>query len=127
MRRIRRRGTAPELIVGELLRELGVAYRRNCASLPGSPDFANRTRGWAIFVHGCFWHGHLRCRRRSRLLPKTNQSWWFAKLSANRARDARKTGELRLLGLRVLTVWECSLRDRSRVRGDLSRFLDVGQ
>ena len=127
MRRVRQRATEPELAVRSVLRQLGVAYRLNCANLPGRPDFANRSRGWAIFVHGCFWHGHRRCRRRSRLVPRTNQDWWIDKIAANRARDVRKAEQLRRLGLRVLTVWECSLQDRPKVLLALARFLDVGR
>lgn len=127
MRRVRQRGTGPELAVRSLLRQLGVAYRLNCANLPGRPDFSNQFRGWAIFVHGCFWHGHRRCRRRSRLVPKSNQDWWIEKLEANRARDARKAHQLKQRGLRVLTVWECSLTDRAKVLRALTRFLDVGR
>ncbi|MBL8754421.1 MAG: DNA mismatch endonuclease Vsr [Planctomycetes bacterium] len=124
MRRVRRHGTAPELLLRSLLRGMGIRYQCNCADLPGRPDLANRVKGWAIFVHGCFWHGHRRCRRSSRLRPKTNGTWWADKIEANRSRDSRKSRELRRSGMRVLVVWECALRDPEKVRGAVLQFLD---
>ena len=128
MRAVGQRDTAPERAVRTLLCELGAHYRKNHPSLPGRPDFANRTRGWAVFVHGCFWHGHSNCRktkggRRGRV-PASNASFWATKIEDNRRRDRRKGRHLRALGLRVLTVWECELRDPSRLSKKLARFLD---
>lgn len=129
MRAVRQRGTEPEMAVRAILRELGVRYRLNHPGLPGRPDFANRTRSWAIFVHGCFWHGHRNCRRTkgggTGRVPATNTNWWHGKIEANRARDARKARALRESGLTVLTVWECELRDPAKVRRKLTRFLDL--
>jgi DNA mismatch endonuclease Vsr len=64
--RVRQKGTSAELAVAAALRELGFAYRLNVKALPGSPDFANRKRKWAVFVHGCYWHHHTGCKRQSR-------------------------------------------------------------
>ena len=105
--RVRQTKTAPEEVVARLLRDLGLAYRRNVRALPGSPDFANRSRGWAIFVNGCFWHHHTGCRRAT--VPKNNRAFWTAKFAANRRRDAAAIRALRALGLRVLVVWECEV------------------
>lgn len=124
MRAIGRCGTAAERAVQAILRELGAHYRLNHPALPGRPDFANRARGWAIFVHGCFWHGHQDCARRSSRTPKSNAQWWSKKIEANRERDRRKERSLKDLGLRVLTVWECDLRDSENLRRRLVRFLD---
>src|SRR4051794_676044 len=74
MRRVRRSGTEPELKVRRVLTRLGMRYRLSNRDLLGSPDVANRSRGWAVFVHGCFWHGHPGCRRAS--VPKTNCTFW---------------------------------------------------
>jgi len=103
--RIRQRGTAPELVVGAVLRELGLRYRTRNRDLPGSPDFANRTGRWAVFVHGCFWHHHAGCVRAT--VPKRNRSFWLEKFAANRRRDARAVRMLRARGFRVVVVWEC--------------------
>lgn len=111
-----------------LLRTLGVRYRRNADQLPGRPDFVNLREGWAIFVHGCFWHGHLRCAVTKSdakpRIPRVREQFWTDKLDANRRRDRRKADALRRIGLRVLTIWGCALRDPERVRRRLIRFLD---
>lgn len=107
MRRVRQKGTSAELEVGRLLAELGLRFRRNVRSLPGSPDFANKSRKWAIFVNGCFWHHHGECHRAT--IPKRNRSFWVEKFGANRARDLDKRRQLRRLGFRILTVWECEV------------------
>ncbi|WP_338693864.1 very short patch repair endonuclease [Bradyrhizobium sp. 26S5] len=105
MRRVRRQDTAAELLVQRWLRMHGQRYRKRNRDLPGSPDLANRSKRWAIFVHGCFWHSHPGCKRAT--IPKTNTDFWTRKIADNRARDARKEGDLIALGFRVLVLWEC--------------------
>lgn len=105
--RVKQKKTKPEETVARLLRDLGLAYRRNVRALSGSPDFANRSKGWAIFVNGCFWHHHTGCRRAT--VPKNNRAFWTEKFAANRRRDAAKIRALRALGLRVLVIWECEV------------------
>lgn len=122
MKLVGRAGTAPELAVRQLLRELGVRYRTCVRSLAGSPDLVNRRRGWAIFVHGCFWHGHTNCRLYTR--PKTNVAFWTEKIRANRARDRRKARMLRDLGLRVITVWQCETKSPEQLKTRLARELE---
>lgn len=81
-----------------------------------------------MFVHGCFWHGHWNCRKTKGgthwRVPASNRSYWADKIKANRGRDRRKSLQLRELGLRVLVVWECELRDRDHVRAKLGEFVD---
>jgi DNA mismatch endonuclease (patch repair protein) len=108
MTRVRRHGTAPELVVARKLRELGLAYRKNVKAMPGAPDFANRKRRWVVFVNGCFWHHH-HCPRGS--LPNRNQEFWATKFLRNRARDARSIRALRRAGYRIVLLWECHIRD----------------
>ncbi len=120
MRRVRQRKTAPEERVARLLRDLGIAYRRNVRTLPGSPDFVNRRRGWALFVNGCYWHHHTGCRRAT--TPKSNRDFWERKFADNRRRDARKVRELRAAGLRVMIVWQCELDDPAALRSRLARL-----
>lgn len=119
MRAVRQTGTKPEVAVRGILRALGMRYRSQVKALPGSPDLANQRAGWALFVHGCFWHGHEGCRLYR--LPKTNPDFWQAKVEANRARDLRKEEALRELGLKVVVVWQCELSDPARLR---RRLLD---
>ena len=118
MRNIRQSQTDIENLVAKQLRRRGIGYRRNVRSLPGSPDFANKSKKWAIFVNGCFWHQHTNCRKAT--VPKTNQGFWREKFSANRARDAKKIRELRNLGFRVLLIWGCEA-----VNGDQIKSLNL--
>jgi DNA mismatch endonuclease (patch repair protein) len=106
MKRVRRSNTAPEQEVAEILKELGIHMRRNVKGLPGTPDFANKSRKIAIFVHGCFWHDHRGCPYAT--LPKRNAEFWAAKIASNKARDRRKAYSLRRAGFRVITVWSCA-------------------
>ncbi|HEY3798938.1 MAG TPA: DNA mismatch endonuclease Vsr [Caulobacteraceae bacterium] len=123
MRRVKGRGTGPERQVRALLWGLGARYRLNRADLPGKPDIVLPGRRLAIFVHGCFWHGH-DCARGARV-PKANRDYWVAKVGRNRARDAASNAALTAGGWRVETVWECELKDRpaleARARGWLAR------
>ena len=122
MKRVRRSGTAPELAVRRVLTDMGISYRACVRDLPGSPDLVNRKAGWALFVHGCFWHGHAGCRLFT--VPKTNKRFWQAKVAANRKRDGRKARALRALGLRVITVWQCEMKKPAQLARRLRRVLD---
>lgn len=108
MRAVRRSGTEPELAVRAALRRLGISYRCNVSSLPGSPDVANKSKRFAIFVHGCFWHRHAGCPRAT--MPKSNREFWEKKFVRNVARDEAKVDALTALGYRVLIIWECEAR-----------------
>ncbi len=108
MRAGKGRDTTPELAVRRILRAAGVGYRLGGAGLPGRPDVVMKGRRVALFVHGCFWHGH-DCARGARK-PKANAEYWGAKIGRNRERDAAHEAALALLGWRVVTVWECAIR-----------------
>src|SRR5690349_13273904 len=111
MRRVKGRDTKPEMTVRRLLTGLGVRYRLHRKDLPGSPDIVLPGRRLAIFVHGCFWHGH-DCARGGRI-PKQNQPYWLAKIGRNRGRDVAVREALAAAGWRVETIWECELKDAS--------------
>lgn len=108
MRAVKGRDTTPELAVRRILRTAGIGYRLGGAGLPGRPDVAMQGRRVAVFVHGCFWHGH-GCPRGARK-PKSNADYWAAKIGRTRARDAVAEAALQAAGWRVITVWECSIR-----------------
>ncbi|MFN4041027.1 MAG: very short patch repair endonuclease [Brevundimonas sp.] len=108
MRRVKGRDTSPELHVRRLLRAAGVGYRLGGCGLPGRPDLVMKGRRLAVFVHGCFWHGH-DCPRGSRK-PKANADYWSAKIDRNRARDAASVTALVEGGWRVEVIWECELK-----------------
>jgi DNA mismatch endonuclease, patch repair protein len=107
--RVRQTGTRPELAVRVAARRLGLQYRLHNADLPGSPDIANRSRKFSIFVHGCFWHRHSNCAGAS--TPKSNRSFWEAKFQRNQERDARAVRALEAQGFHVLVIWECETRN----------------
>jgi DNA mismatch endonuclease, patch repair protein len=119
---IRQRSTSPELAVRQEVASLGLRYRTINRDLAGSPDLANRTRRWAVFVHGCFWHRHLGCRRCT--TPRTNKAFWRAKFVRNVERDASVQRRLRKLGYVVLVIWECETDNLGKVRSRLSRLVN---
>ena len=110
MSRIRGRDTKPELVVRRWLWHQGFRYRLYVKSLPGRPDIVMRKWRTAIFVNGCFWHGH-DCQRHR---PATNAQFWKEKIERNRERDERNQSLLRAAGWHVIVVWECQLSPKRR-------------
>jgi len=88
---------------------------------PGKPDIVYLSRRKAIFVHGCFWHGH-DCARGARV-PQENRDYWLEKIGRNRARDAKVRAALQESGWKALVVWECQLRDERATMARLERFM----
>jgi DNA mismatch endonuclease (patch repair protein) len=123
MRRVKGRDTAPELKVRKLLWRLGARYRLHRKDLPGKPDIVLAGRKLAIFVHGCFWHGH-DCARGARV-PKANHDYWLGKIARNRARDIEARARLEAMGWRVLVVWECGLKDEPSLEAMLGTLLAI--
>ncbi len=108
------KNTKPELVVRSYLHRHGLRYRLHASDLPGSPDVLLPRFKTAIQIHGCFWHRHPGCPRA--FVPKTNVDFWMAKFDRNLERDQRTAQELKRLGWRVITVWECEIRDVERLR-----------
>lgn len=121
MRAVKSVNTKPERIVRKLARAIAPGYRLHRADIPGRPDLAYLGRKQAVFVHGCFWHGH-DCPRGARM-PKANRDYWEAKIARNRARDANTLAALERDGWRALTIWECELKDEDRAAERLRAFL----
>ena len=122
MARVRSKDTKPELFVRSLVHRLGFRFRLHRADLPGKPDIVLTRHKKIIFVHGCFWHRHGNCQRLS--FPATNVKFWKAKFLANIERDRRNRRRLRLLGWKVLVVWECEIRTGAAAR-KTRRFLET--
>jgi DNA mismatch endonuclease (patch repair protein) len=120
MARVKSKDTGPEQTVRKALTQLGARYRLHRKDLPGSPDIVLPGRRLAIFVHGCFWHGH-DCPRGDRQ-PKTNTDYWQAKIGRNKARDVEHLAALRARNWQVLTVWECEIKERGLL-ARLAKFL----
>lgn len=121
MRAVKGRDTKPEIRVRSLLHRLGYRFRLHRKGLPGSPDIVLPSRRVAIFVNGCFWHGH-DCTRGSRA-PKANAEYWRAKIARNRARDGENLSALAALGWRAVTLWECALKDEAALAATLAAEL----
>lgn len=111
MAAIKSRDTRPELAVRKFLFAQGMRFRVNNRRLPGSPDIVLPRYKTAIFVDGCFWHGHEGCRHAA--MPKTNTRFWHDKITLNRARDYKVNIELRRMGWRVMRIWECEIDEAS--------------
>lgn len=105
---IRHKDTAPELLVRRSLHAQGFRFRLHVAGLPGRPDIILPKHRAAILVHGCFWHRHPGCRFAT--VPATRPEFWAEKFKRNVERDRQSECELRQLGWRVATLWECGVR-----------------
>ena len=123
MRRVKGRDTKPEMKVRRLLTGLGARYRLHRKDLPGSPDIVLPGRRLALFVHGCFWHGH-DCARGSRV-PKQNRDYWTGKVARNRTRDEAAREALAAGGWRVETIWECEMKDEAALEARLADLLQA--
>ena len=108
MSRIRSKATKPELIVRRWLWCHGYRYRLNVKSVPGKPDIVMRKYRTAIFVNGCFWHGHNECQYYK--VPKSNTSFWLTKVERNKERDINNYNLLTNAGWTVVVIWECQLK-----------------
>ncbi|PKP78893.1 MAG: very short patch repair endonuclease [Alphaproteobacteria bacterium HGW-Alphaproteobacteria-3] len=108
---IRGKDTKPELAIRRGLHALGFRYRLHARNLPGKPDIVLPRWRAVIFVHGCFWHGH-DCHLFK--WPKTRTEFWQQKITANRQNDEKAIAALHAQGWRVLIVWECALKGRTR-------------
>jgi DNA mismatch endonuclease (patch repair protein) len=118
MRQVKGRDTKPELAVRSALHRAGFRFRLHRRDLPGRPDIVLPKFKTAIFVHGCFWHGH-DCPRGK--LPTTNEVFWATKISGNVRRDNASSGALREQGWYVITIWECRLSENLAKTIDLLR------
>jgi DNA mismatch endonuclease, patch repair protein len=121
MRAVKSRDTGAELAVRTLLRPIAPGYRLHRGDLPGKPDVVYISRKLAIFVHGCFWHGH-DCARGARA-PNTNAAYWRDKIARNRARDERTLAAYEAMGWRALVIYECELRDKTVLIARLEQAL----
>ncbi|WP_375568022.1 very short patch repair endonuclease [Ahrensia marina] len=106
---IRGKHTKPELLVRKAAHGLGLRYRLHRTDLPGTPDLVFVRKNTVVFVHGCYWHRHEKCKYC--YIPKSNTDFWNKKFESNVARDRRVREELKQMGWRVMVIWECETRD----------------
>lgn len=121
MRRVKSKNTAPELALRRLVHARGGRFRLHRTDLPGKPDLVLPRRRIAVFLHGCFWHGH-DCPRGGRV-PKANRDYWLGKVARNRARDAEHLSQLTDQGWRAEVVWECELKDRAALQARVDEWI----
>jgi len=112
MSRIRAKNTKPEVFVRSMLHRMGYRFRIHPEGLPGKPDIVLPKYRYAIFVNGCFWHGHEGCKDFGP--PKTRTEWWLNKINGNKKNDAKTIAQLEEQGWRVIIVWECELTPGNR-------------
>ncbi|MEE4623183.1 very short patch repair endonuclease [Pseudomonas alliivorans] len=108
---IQGKNTSPELLIRKALHAKGFRFRIHAKHLPGKPDLVLPKYNAAIFVHGCFWHGH-DCRFFK--IPQTRPEFWMEKIGTNQARDLAQIAALQALGWRVLVIWECAIRSMKK-------------
>lgn len=109
MSHIKSKNTSIEMLVRKQLFALGFRYRVNYKKLPGKPDIVFTKKKVAIFIHGCFWHGHnIGCRYSH--VPQSRAEYWSEKIGRTKERDKNHIDELKANGWRVLTIWECEIR-----------------
>ncbi len=108
MSRIRSRDTKPEQAVRSVLHRLGFRFRNDSGRrIAGRPDVVLPKYRTVIFVHGCFWHRHARCR--FAYTPKSRKDFWSKKFGNNQRRDAIVKRRLKREGWRVIVIWECEI------------------
>ena len=122
MSRVKTRATKPELIVRKLIRGLGYEIKINVDSLPGKPDIVLFDQKKVLFVNGCFWHGHKKCKRSK--MPMQHKAFWMKKIGSNIARDKRNKMALKKSGFKVETVWQCEIKDMGGLKKKLAGFLE---
>lgn len=121
MQAVKSRNTTPEMQLRSLLFAEGYRYRLHTKTLPGKPDIVFHKRKKAIFVHGCFWHGHDCVKGK---LPKTNIDFWADKINRNKTRDLDNNARLEAEGWSVLLVWQCELKNPRTVLHKTQSFLE---
>lgn len=120
MSRIRSTNTKPEIKLRKILFSKGYRYRINYKKLPGKPDIVLPKYKTVIFVHGCFWHGHIGCRRSNN--PKSNQEYWEKKIQNNIIRNTKQIEELETLGWKVFIAWECEINNKQKYDDLITRI-----
>jgi DNA mismatch endonuclease (patch repair protein) len=121
MRNIGPRNTLPEIYIRSQIHRMGFRFRLHVRKLPGTPDIVLPRHGKVILVNGCFWHGHQNCKKAG--LPKSNVNFWKKKLTRNQKRDQENIAALVGLKWKVLTVWQCELKNAGQLDRKLKKYL----
>ena len=115
------KNTKPEIIIRKGLFSRGFRYRINHKKIFGKPDIVLKKYNAAIFIHGCFWHGHIGCENFK--IPSSNRDFWIDKIYFNRKRDGEVLNYLHATGWRICIIWECSIRGKKQLL-NLNKIID---
>lgn len=125
MSRVTSKNTSPELTVRVVLHRMGYRFRLHEQRLRGKPDIVFSKKKKVIFVHGCFWHGHVGCRLGR--LPRSNLDFWAPKIERTRVRDQETISALEADGWQPLVIWQCELKDLDALTKRLTTFLGAAR
>ncbi|WP_424814531.1 very short patch repair endonuclease [Roseococcus sp. YIM B11640] len=121
MQSVKTKNTGPELVVRRALFAAGYRYRIHRRDLPGSPDIVFPSRRKAIFVHGCFWHGH-NCKKGRP--SKSKIEYWGPKIENNRQRDEKNYKSLLTMGWDVKVIWQCEIENNKNILAEILDYVD---
>jgi len=121
MSRIKGKDTTPEKLVRSMFHKAGLRFRIHRKDLPGTPDIVLPMYNSVVFVHGCFWHRHEKCKNAA--LPKSNTEFWKEKFELNVIRDEKNAHKLRSMGWSVYIIWECEVSDEQHIKGIIRQIL----
>ena len=121
MSRIRSKNTKPEILVRKFLHAQGFRFRLHDKKLPGKPDIVLPKYKTVIFIHGCFWHGHNKCKYF--VIPKTRTEWWLDKINSNKRNDVKAIRSLKKEGWNIISIWECDIRP-AKIQATLSALIN---
>jgi DNA mismatch endonuclease, patch repair protein len=124
MARIKSKNTSPEIAVRRAAHRLGFRFRLHRRDLPGVPDLVFPRLRRVLFVHGCFWHQHIGCKRSN--VPKSRIEYWIPKLMRNVERDKKNVYDLQKLGWSVGVIWECETLSPEYLSACIVRFVSSG-
>ena len=120
MSKIHGKETRLEILVRKFLFSQGFRYRKNDKRYAGKPDIVLPKYKTVVFIHGCFWHGHS-CNKGH--IPRSNTDFWQDKITKNRQRDIKNESSLQALGCKVVTIWECELKNKTVLESRLNRLV----
>ena len=122
MSKIKGKNTKIELIVSSFLHKNNIRFRKNNAKILGRPDISIKKYKIAIFINGCFWHGHDICK--AYRTPKSNTGYWFEKIESNKRRDKNINEQLAKDGWNIFTAWECDIkRNKLETLNEILKFV----
>lgn len=113
--------TKPEVMVRKFVFSKGLRYRKNDKSLAGTPDIVLPKYRTVVFIHGCFWHGHVGCPKSE--LPETKKEFWKGKISENTNRDKKDMDVLKSENWHVITIWQCEINNTAKRRERLESLV----